>query len=85
MSSDENKKRSDMDIILGIVELVKEIGWEIALPIDQQEDDGKVHGIVMGNSYFIDEILKNYQYELFSMDEDELGNLKDPTHKGTLH
>jgi hypothetical protein len=80
-----SSKKSDMEIIQEIVDLVKEIGWEIALPMDEMTEDGKVHGLVMGNEYFIQELLKDYTYELFSMEEDEEGNLKPPTSKGSLH
>jgi hypothetical protein len=81
MSSDKN----DYEILMQITELLKEIGWDIAIPMDEGNEDGKVHGIIAGNSQFIAEILKDYQYELFSMEEDVNGNLPEPEKKGTFH
>jgi hypothetical protein len=80
-----NNDRSDYDILSEITDLLKEIGWDIAIPMDQNAEDGKVHGIVAGNEYFLAEMLKNYQYELYSMTEDEEGYLPEPSKKGTFH
>lgn len=78
-------KRTDYDVLAEITDLLKEIGWDIAIPMDEGADDGKVHGIIAGNAHFIGEMLKNYQYELYSMTEDEEGLLPEPTKKGTFH
>lgn len=66
-----SSKRDDWDILQDIQELFKEIGWSIAIPMDEGQDDGKVHGIVAGNDYFIQEILKDYaNYDLFEFEQD---------------
>lgn len=78
-------ERGDMEILMEITELLKEIGWDIAIPMDEGHEDGKVHGIIAGNTHFIGEILKDYQYELFSMEDDVYGNLPEPVKKGTFH
>jgi len=53
--------------------------------MDEESEDGKVHGIIAGNEHFITEMLKDYNYELFSMEEDSEGNTPEPTKKGTFH
>lgn len=80
-----NSERSDYDILSEITDLLKEIGWDIAIPMDEGSEDGKVHGIIAGNAHFIGEILKDYQYELFSMEEDAEGQMPEPIKKGTFH
>jgi hypothetical protein len=80
-----SKPREDMEILMEITDLLKEIGWDIAIPMDEGHEDGKVHGIIAGNAHFIAEILKEYQYELFSMEEDQEGHIMEPVKKGTFH
>lgn len=80
-----SEQRSDMEILMEITELLKQIGWDIAIPMDEAAEDGKVHGIIAGNTHFIEEMLKDYQYELYSMEEDHNGSLPEPTKKGTFH
>ncbi len=81
-----SSKKTDMEIIMEISELAQMVGWHIAVPLDNQDpDNGKVPGLVMGNEEFIAEMMQNYQYELYSMEENETGTLEDPERKGTLH
>jgi len=78
-------KRNDEEILQDIIALIQEIEWHVAIPMDEETEDGKVHGMVIGNDYFIAEILKGYNYEHFDLEEDAHGNLSEPTKKGTFH
>lgn len=86
-----SSERDDYAILSEITELLKEIGWNIAIPMDEAAEDGKVHGIIAGNDHFINEILDGYNYELFSMtepDEDNdpgTGIIIESVKKGTFH
>ena len=43
-----------------IIELVKSMGWEVAIPSGGgDEDDENVHGMIIGEQSYIDYILKH--------------------------
>jgi len=43
-----------------IVDIVKKLGWEIAIPSGGgEEDDGNVHGMIIGEKSYVDFILKH--------------------------
>jgi hypothetical protein len=43
-----------------LVKLIEKIGWELAIPSGGgEEDDGNVHGMIIGESSYIDYILKH--------------------------
>jgi len=48
------------DKIKKIIELITDIGWDVALPTGGgDEDDGNVHGMIIGETSYIDYILKH--------------------------
>lgn len=43
-----------------LVQLIKKLDWEIAIPNGGgDKDDGKVHGLVIGEQSYVDYILKH--------------------------
>ena len=43
-----------------LVDLLKEMGWDIAIPKGGgPEDDGNIHGFIIGEQSYIDYILKH--------------------------
>ena len=49
-----------MEEIEQLIKIIKKIGWEIAIPSGGgKEDDGMVHGMIIGESAYVDYILKH--------------------------
>ena len=52
-------KKENKDII-ALIDLIKKLEWTVAIPSGGgKEDDGMVHGMIIGESAYVDYVLKH--------------------------
>ena len=55
-----NKLKTMEEKVKKLIDIVKELGWEFAIPSGGGEcDDGNVHGMIIGEDSYINFILKH--------------------------
>lgn len=77
-----NDELSNEDQLLQIIYMIRDLGWEAAVKVNEDSAKGKISGLVIGTEDYIAEVLKDDVYELFLLEGEEahIGQVK-----GVLH
>lgn len=65
-----DKEEQAEDIFERLIQVVTELGWDVAIP-DSGDDDAPVKGLIIGQSDYIDTILKHLPEGLFDGKEEK--------------